>query len=303
MAGVSEAPLSRMTSNVTAQLSKVIWTGTQFVAVGSGGTILTSPDGTTWTKRSSATGNNLTDVASSGTGLVAVGDKGTVVTSADGVNWIALDLPSLGPGMFLQSIASSGPLFVAVGVNPYVSSASGGSVTIWSVDDGRTWAVEPDSFFELSAVSWIGSQFIAGGSPLQSLPPAVFHLSYGQVSIADVLVFNSDSFHATIASFATKGAGASSTIVAVADRQALASVAGAPWQRVGTGTAFGSAVAWNGVQFLACGISVCARSDDGLAWDVFALPNDSGILGLAWGGSGAGRWVAVGADGLILASP
>ena len=38
---------------------KTVLSGTQFVAVGDAGTILTSPDGITWTARTSGTGNTL----------------------------------------------------------------------------------------------------------------------------------------------------------------------------------------------------------------------------------------------------
>jgi hypothetical protein len=51
------------------------------VAVGSGGTILTSPDGVKWTRRTSGT-NNLLYGVTYGNGLfVAVGDRGTILTS------------------------------------------------------------------------------------------------------------------------------------------------------------------------------------------------------------------------------
>jgi hypothetical protein len=53
----------------------------RFVAVGSGGTILTSPDGVKWTRRTSGT-NNLLYGVTYGNGLfVAVGDRGTILTS------------------------------------------------------------------------------------------------------------------------------------------------------------------------------------------------------------------------------
>ena len=52
-----------------------------FVAVGASGTILTSPDGITWTARTSGTTNILYGVTWSGTQFVAVGGSGTIVTS------------------------------------------------------------------------------------------------------------------------------------------------------------------------------------------------------------------------------
>jgi hypothetical protein len=52
-----------------------------FVAVGEGGTILTSPDGVSWTARTSGTSNWLDGVAYGNGLFVAVGDRGTILTS------------------------------------------------------------------------------------------------------------------------------------------------------------------------------------------------------------------------------
>lgn len=74
-------------SPTTQNLWQVSHGGGQFVAVGEGGTILTSPDGAAWTSRVS--GHSLWLVAvGHGNGLhVVVGDRGTILTSTDGVAW------------------------------------------------------------------------------------------------------------------------------------------------------------------------------------------------------------------------
>ena len=59
----------------------VAWSGSQFVAVGTQGTILTSPDGRVWTAQQSGTAKNLWSVAWSGSQLVVVGRGGTILTS------------------------------------------------------------------------------------------------------------------------------------------------------------------------------------------------------------------------------
>jgi len=51
------------------------------VAVGDGGTILTSPDGVSWTERDSGTSNWLWGVTYGNGTFVAVGDYGTILTS------------------------------------------------------------------------------------------------------------------------------------------------------------------------------------------------------------------------------
>ncbi len=58
-----------------------------FVSVGVSGTILTSPDGTTWTKRTSGTSNQLLGVTYVNGLFVTVGDYGTILTSSEGNSW------------------------------------------------------------------------------------------------------------------------------------------------------------------------------------------------------------------------
>jgi hypothetical protein len=72
---------------VSESLSGGAWNGSLGVLVGQRGTVLTSPDGVTWTLRARITHQLLRDVAWSGSLFVAVGDSGTVITSSDGVTW------------------------------------------------------------------------------------------------------------------------------------------------------------------------------------------------------------------------
>lgn len=72
------------TGNSSLTLNSVAWTGTDFVAVGELGTILTSPGGDTWTKHPSGTSQHLLGVACSDSHQVAAGADGTLLTSAHG---------------------------------------------------------------------------------------------------------------------------------------------------------------------------------------------------------------------------
>jgi len=58
-----------------------------FVSVGGKGTILTSSNGTKWTKRSSGSKAKLRAVAYGNDTLVVVGFSGTILTSSDGAKW------------------------------------------------------------------------------------------------------------------------------------------------------------------------------------------------------------------------
>jgi hypothetical protein len=58
-----------------------------FVAVGDGGTILTSPDGVNWTRGPRGRATRLFGVTYGNGLFVAVGRFGTILTSPDGVTW------------------------------------------------------------------------------------------------------------------------------------------------------------------------------------------------------------------------
>ncbi len=120
-------------SGTANDLNKVIWTGTQFVAVGAAGTVLTSPTGTTWTVRTSGTSNALTDIASSTALLVAVGASGTIVTSADGAAWV------------VRTSGIANPLNgVVITSNGDVVAGSSSLVCV-STDAGATWKTRPSA--------------------------------------------------------------------------------------------------------------------------------------------------------------
>ena len=75
-------------SGTLQSLDGVAWSGSQFVVVGYG-TILTSPDGRTWTPQTPniSTLKLLDRVVWSGSQFVAVGSGGTILTSPDGRTW------------------------------------------------------------------------------------------------------------------------------------------------------------------------------------------------------------------------
>jgi hypothetical protein len=138
------------------QWSSVVWTGAQFVAVGAGGLIATSPDGTKWTTQASGTTETLSAVAWSGTRLVAVGD-GVATTSPDGVAWTA---GSVIQGLALVGVAWAGTRFLAVGPQ----------ATLLQSPDGVTWTgtattvpVNSLLFSTLHAIAFSGTRSIVVG--------------------------------------------------------------------------------------------------------------------------------------------
>jgi hypothetical protein len=81
-----------------ADLNAIIWAGNQYVAVGAGGTVLSSPDGVAWTVSTAEGEGLLRSVTWTGSLYVAVGrenisSRGVLLTSTDGKKWIKKNLP------------------------------------------------------------------------------------------------------------------------------------------------------------------------------------------------------------------
>jgi len=97
----------------TGRMSDVAWGNDLFVAVGeSKNGILTSPDGTMWTKRNATVTSTLRGVCWSANEFVAVGDQGVILTSPNGSDWTPCDTG--GRMANLTSVAGNGTVFVAV---------------------------------------------------------------------------------------------------------------------------------------------------------------------------------------------
>jgi hypothetical protein len=77
------------TSSTRNHLYSIAYGNGRFVAVGSGGEVLTSNDGITWTRQASATARNLYAVCYTNNQFVAVGRFGTILTSGNGLSWVS----------------------------------------------------------------------------------------------------------------------------------------------------------------------------------------------------------------------
>lgn len=139
-------------SPTTQNLWSVCYGGGQFVAVGEGGTIITSPDGSTWTKRVS--GNSLWLVSVGyGNGLfVAVGDQGTILTSPDGVAWTTRRTG----GTRINAVTFGNGIFLAV-------DEGGGS---WKSSDGINWSFNSTYFggTQLRGLVFVPPTFVVTGA-------------------------------------------------------------------------------------------------------------------------------------------
>jgi hypothetical protein len=122
-----------------------------FVAVGNEGIIITSPDGFHWTPRNSDTDERLRGVAWGNGRFAAVGYAGTVVTSTDGVRWTKQYVET---EERLQAIAFGDGIFVAVGWHGEIVTSARGH--IWRRRKSGTMG-------HLLTVSYADGVFMAAG--------------------------------------------------------------------------------------------------------------------------------------------
>jgi hypothetical protein len=295
----------------------VAWTGSHFVAVSATGTVLTSPNGSTWTTQTSGTVNNLRAVASSPTLLVAVGSDGAILTSTNGgTSWTA---QTSGTKANLVSVTWSGSQFVAVGM-------LGTAPAILTSPNGVAWTSRnagPASM-NLYGVAWTGKQFVAvgsygsGGVVLNSRDGVTWTLNSSAVALATQGILEAVTWSgAQLVAVGAMGGNGEATILFSTDGntwsapsssesvptwEALDGVVWSPakklfvavgqqgtiltspdtnmWTSRTSNTTYNlKAVAWSGTEFLAIGsANTVVTSPDGITWTVQAAVPDGGQM-------------------------
>ena len=258
-------------SGTTNFLFGVTYGGGKFVAVGVFGTILTSPDGVTWTAQT-ATGN-FYGVTYSGSQFVAVGGSGKIVTSPDGTTWTA---QTSNTSNGLNGVIYGGGKFVAVGF----------SGTIVTSPDGTTWTVQTSNTSNgLNGVTYGGSQFVAVGyfgTIVTSPDGTTWTVQTSNTSNGlNGVIYGGGKFVAV---------GGSGTIVTSPD--------GTTWTALTSGTNSFYGITYGGSQFVAVGGSgTIVTSPDGATWTAEASGTTNLLYGVVYGGS---QFVAVGSIGTIV---
>jgi len=232
--------------------------------VGIAGTdVITSSDGIEWTERAGAVSSGWTNSIAFGNGaFAAVGRSGKIFTSPDGVKWTAR---SSGTSKNLEAITYGGGTFVAVG--------DGG--TIVTSANGETWTVttvaSPSSLW-LYSVAYSGERFVAVGyKAVVTSPDGIIWTNHPVSSLVNftAMTFGNGIFTA----FAITGNSPYSVVLAT-------SVDGLKWQGRQTvpwsyirGMAYGSGT------FVAVGrvgiggdTPLILTSSDGVSWRRQTLP-------------------------------
>jgi hypothetical protein len=301
---VTGQPVTSRRSGTKDFLNAVAWSGTQFAAVGgipgSSVTILTSPEGITWTPRNSGISplNVLNAIASSGTQFVVVGSSNVfnapapILTSPDGISWTPRVSGTMGG---LTGVVWSGTQFVAVGSMPSVSD------TILTSPDGITWTSRaPGTNKSLSAVTWSGSQFVAVGGNGQILTSPDGAIWTPQDSGSPSFSFRGVAWSGAL--FVAVG----TNFAPCCGDAIVTSPDGVTWTPRSSGTtAFPVAVISQIAQFMAVGFAsgtggTIITSPDGATWTRRASGAGAILAGIA---TSPTRVVIVGGDGTILTSP
>jgi hypothetical protein len=257
-------------------LESVVSTGSQWVAVGRQGTVLTSSDASTWTPRTTGTTSALHSIAWSGSELLAVGDNGTLITSADSIAWTAAASTL---AIRWNAAVWTGTQFVAVGNYGVVATSTTGS----------TWTLRTPG----GAGDWLAAASGAGR--------IVTVGSQGNISTStDGLTWTNVTPPTTrwLRSIAHNG----SRWVAVGDVGVIFTSADATtWAAATSGTSVRlSEVIWDGAQYIALGDDgIALTSADGLTWTTQPTGTTVAFAGAALF---SGTLVAVADHGRIVTS-
>jgi hypothetical protein len=139
------------------------------MAAGFDSTVLTSPDGTVWTRRPSGMEGPFASIAWTGNQAIGVGYRGMLARSANGTTWDSvsvsgLDYPSYNEVIWTSpSEIQAQARLVAIGYHDGFERRAQGLVL--TSDDGTSWVQrEVDrSIVMFSGITWTGRQFVAVG--------------------------------------------------------------------------------------------------------------------------------------------
>lgn len=264
-------------------LRDAVHDGRRYVAVGDSGTIVTSPDGRTWTvqdKPRQAPDYYALEYAN---GLyVLAGDDGRIWTSQDAAAWT---LRYGGYKVDLAGIAGAEGRWVAVGAEGAILSSPNPWPWQWTRRSSGTQ--QP-----LAAVTAGLDRFVAVGAR-----GAIVTSDDGLTWTPQTSGTDADLQGVTFANGRFVAAGKNAAGKAVV----LSSENGQAWKAQALDLPGFVGLAYGQGRFVAVGSGgLVATSADGTAWTKAATPAQGDLYGVAFG---AGRFLAVGAAGLVLTSP
>ncbi len=254
--------------------------GSTYVAVGAGGLIRTSTDGTTWTTRASGTTGFLVKVlwSASRSQFVVVGEAGIVLTSPNGTTWTRR---ISGTSNDLNGITWSGSVYVAVG--------SGG--LILTSPDAVAWTKRTPGLDLLLSAGAVGEGHMVAVGSGDSVARSVDARAWSLVNTGFSAYVNAVAWSDTLSRHVAVGAGGA----------IRTSPDGVTWTNQDSGVkTYLNGVAWVGAQFVAVGeAGVLLTSPDGITWTARTSGTVNWLATVATNGT---TLVAVGDAGTIRTS-
>src|SRR6266404_377311 len=255
-------------------LASVVFAQGRFVAVGGGGVIVSSRDGTNWTQQASPTSNSLACVTCFNDLFLAMGERGTILTSPNGESWTII--PSNVTNT-LSSAAYANGSFVIVGFQG----------TVLQSYTGRSWTKQPgiSSSLYLNSVTFGAGTFIA----ISSLGDVI--------QSADGLVWGGQP---SLSGYPSQVAYLNGRFI-IMDETMWSSPDGTNWGYTWVNPAPDAVIFTNGYYIGVGGGGVVQVSTNGTNWSWTTAYQSSGDLkGIAFGN---GLYAAVGSGGVIRTSP
>ena len=284
-------------SGLPYPLNDVIWDGTAFIAVGYGGTILTSVDGIDWVARETVVENpweSLYAVTAFGADIYAVGGPGIFLSTDHGATWTVVAQPDHFIG---TAVAANSSQVVVMGVVPDLGIPR---ITI-SEDGGETWQtteftwaagdlIYRDGLFVAPVSRWVpvgsGTRLIvsADGKQWSEMPVGEEDMGLNAILHDGSRFIVAGDKGTVYSSFDAFNWISLSTPLEDVD------LSGAAWN--GTQLVLAGRVSWylnrRDDTYRAIGIS---SIDGGETWETFGIDSSYESHGLAWGN---GRFVSVG---------
>lgn len=258
-----------------------------YIAVGDEGAVMSSPDGVTWTVRTSGVSVALHAAAWGDDHYIAVGQAGKILVSTDGAAWSGASSPS---SRDLHAVVYHGDRFFAVG-----GDASAGAETLVS-DDGTTWT-RP----EITAPKHVLMDLASDGVNLVAIGNYDASLqTFGLFTWSEGNGWLQQVDGGSVARYNAVAAG-SPAFVAIGTAAAMTSADSVTWKP--TLPLFG-ANQMNDLMYASGWIAVglagqTLTSYDGLQWTPHAGPVAQHLHGVTTGG---GLYIAVGDAGTIVSS-
>ncbi len=282
-------------------LAGITFANGQFVAVGTGGTVLTSANGTNWTHQNTGTSDPFLGIAYGANRFVAVG-RSSILTSSNAADWhTSFVSPTPAADVFygLHAIAYGNGAFVALAGGCVVQHCQS---SILTSQDGEQWSGATNvsgidlAFDILEGLTYGNGVFLALGAGggkgggrrvIESLDGLDWTNTVDPAELSSLGYMRAVTYGGGL--FVTVGEGG--FIATSAD--------GGHWTPHSAGTtALLNGVTYANGLFVAVGETI-VTSSDGVNWSYRGniVPNSLSTVGF-----GAGKFVAVGEGGIVLSS-